>query len=70
MKTPNEIEVHASRFKPDAWKEYTIAELAMWAHLLRKRAAMRTEMGKAAKDREDALNYEAMLKAAVAELLQ
>lgn len=66
MQTPEQIEEHDARFKPDAWKDYTVAELAMWSHLLRKRAAMRVEPEKAAKDIADAENYEAMLKAALA----
>lgn len=65
MKTPKLIQPHDARFKPDAWRQYTIAELAMWSHLLRKRADMRVEPEKAAKDREDAENYEAMLREAI-----
>lgn len=56
---------HDHKFKKDAWHEYSVAELAMWVHLLRKRADMRTEPDKAAKDRMDADNYEAMLKVMV-----
>ena len=63
MKTPDAIKEHAHRFKSDAWKQYTISELAMWVHLLRKRAEHRTEPEKAEKDRADADNYEAMLMA-------
>ena len=66
MKTPNQIETDAERFTPDAWQEYTSGELAMWVHLLRKRADMRTEPDKAEKDRTDADNYEAMLRASLA----
>lgn len=66
MKTPEQIQSEDGRFKPDAWMEYSIAELAMWVHLLRKRAAMRTEADKAAKDLKDADNYEAMMRAAIA----
>jgi hypothetical protein len=65
MQTPEQITEHEGRFKPDAWKGYTVAELAMWAHLLRKRAAMRTEPKKAEKDLADADNYEAMLRSAL-----
>jgi hypothetical protein len=57
------FEQHDHRFRPDAWTDYTVAELAMWAHLLRKRAEMRLEPEKAAKDRADAASYEAMLRA-------
>lgn len=67
MQTPKQIKEHAPRFRPDAWKDYTIGELAMWAHLLRKRADQRIEPEKATKDRADADNYEAMLRAALAQ---
>jgi hypothetical protein len=63
MKTPDQIKNDEPRFAADAWKDYTLAELAMWVHLLRKRAAMRTEPTKAVKDLKDADNYEAMLRA-------
>lgn len=56
---------HDHKFTPDAWKGYTVAELAMWVHLLRKRADMRTEADKADKDRTDADNYEAMMREAM-----
>lgn len=63
MKTPTQIKNDEPRFLADAWKAYSIAELAMWVHLLRKRAEMRAEPEKAAKDLKDAENYEAMLRA-------
>jgi hypothetical protein len=66
MQTPDQIKEHDARFTPDAWTQYTVAELVMWVHLLRKRANMRAEPEKAAKDRADADNYEAMLKEALA----
>lgn len=59
------IKEHEHKYTPDAWKDYTVAELAMWVHLLRKRADMRTEAEKAAKDRADAENYEEMLRKAL-----
>lgn len=62
MKTPDEIKADEPRFKPNAWHGYTVAELAMWSHLLRKRADMRAEPEKAAKDRTDADAYEVMLR--------
>lgn len=65
MKTPEQTKEHVGRFKPDAWHGYTIAELAMWAHLLRKRATMRAEHEKASKDIAGAENYEAMLRSAL-----
>lgn len=63
MQTPDQIKKDEPRFSPDAWKDYTVGELAMWVHLLRKRAVMRAEPEKAEKDLRDADNYEAMLKA-------
>jgi hypothetical protein len=65
MQTPDQIKEHDAKFAPDAWTQYTVAELAMWVHLLRKRADMRTEPTKSAKDCADADNYEAMLRAAL-----
>lgn len=65
MHTPDGIKEHSSKFKPDAWMEYTTGELAMWVHLLRKRAEHRTDAEKAAKDRSDADNYESMLREAL-----
>jgi hypothetical protein len=62
MQTPEQIKPHAVKYNPDAWKDYSISELAMWVHLLRKRATMRTDPDKAAKDRMDADNYESMLR--------
>lgn len=62
MHTPKQIEEHSERFHHDAWRGYTVGELAMWVHLLRRRADMRTEPEKAQKDRVDADNYEAMLR--------
>lgn len=60
------LQEHEHKYAPDAWKDYTVAELAMWVHLLRKRAEMRTEPDKAEKDRQDADNYETMLREALA----
>lgn len=61
MDTPKQIEVHADRFKEDAWKDYTPAELSDWVILLSKRATHRKEPAKAAKDIADARNYLSML---------
>lgn len=49
--------------KPDAWKEYTLHELAMWVRLLSKRSGHRTDKAKADKDKKDADNYKAMFLA-------
>ena len=63
MQTPESILKSEGKYKPDAWHEYTVAELAMWAHLLRKRAGMRVEKEKSQKDIGDALAYEEMMRA-------
>jgi hypothetical protein len=64
--TPDQIKQHDSKYQDsgDAWKKYTVEELQWWVHLLRKRAAMRVveDVDKIKKDRDDADNYEAMLK--------
>ena len=61
--TPEQIKEHSEDYKEDAWEDYTAGELGMFAHLLRKRATHRTNEKKAEKDRYDADNYEAMLRA-------
>jgi hypothetical protein len=66
--TLDQIKSHASKYQDDGdvWKKYTIEELQWWVHLLRKRAAMRVseDTDKIRKDRDDADNYEAMLRTA------
>lgn len=63
METPESIKPHEGDYQRDAWQDYTAEELRWWVRLLRKRAEMRTDPTKAAKDRYDADNYEAMLDA-------
>lgn len=62
------IEKHQEDYKPNAWQNYTLGELAMWVHLLRKRAEHRTNEEKKAKDLYDADNYLWMLKEKMKEL--
>lgn len=61
MNQPPELDKHNADYQPQAWRHYTDEELTWWVRLLRKRAGMRTDPVKAAKDREDADNYERML---------
>ncbi len=51
------IAEHAADYKPEIWKNYTIAELGHWAHLFNKRATHRANDEKATKDLHDAKNY-------------
>lgn len=60
-------ESHSGDYAPDAWKQYSIEELGQWVALLTKRAAMRTDPAKAAKDIKDAANYADMIRDAVKE---
>lgn len=62
-KTPDQIKPLSEDFVDGSWRNYTAFELAMWVHLLRKRASHRTDPEKAEKDRRDADNYNAMLEA-------
>lgn len=63
------IEKHQKDYKPEAWKAYSLGELGMWVHLLRKRAEHRTDKVKKEKDLYDAGNYLWMLKQKIKELL-
>lgn len=49
-------------YRTDAWKAYTVEELGQWVHLLAKRATMRTDQDKKAKDIDDAQNYLNMMQ--------
>jgi len=55
------IEQHNKDYRQNAFEEYTIGELAMWVHLLEKRAGMRANPEKHEKDLYDAANYRQML---------
>ncbi len=63
MNEPESIKAQESEYKPHAWHAYTSEELQWWVTLLRKRAEMRTDPAKAAKDRADASAYADMLQA-------
>lgn len=67
MDTLEQISPHASDYRPDAWREYTLEELQWWERLLTKRAGMRTDLEKRDKDLYDAANYRAMREAREAE---
>ena len=55
------LEKHQSKFKLEAWKEYTEEELEWWIKLFTKRASHRTDTIKIEKDLTDARNYQIML---------
>lgn len=61
------IEAHQKDYKPEAWKLYTLGELGMWVHLLRKRAEHRSNEEKKTKDLYDANNYLWMLEQKIKE---
>ncbi len=63
MATPQQIEVHAHKYKEGAWRNYSLVELAQWVELLTKRASHRTNYKKCIKDLDDASNYLSMLNA-------
>jgi hypothetical protein len=56
------IKDHEKDYKPEAWKNYTIAELGWWIHLLAKRSKHRNNQEKRKKDLYDASNYFWMLQ--------
>ena len=56
------IEKHQKDYKTEAWKNYTIAELGWWVHLLTKRSEHRSNQEKREKDLYDASNYLWMLQ--------
>lgn len=61
-KTPKEIEPHQGKYREGAWRNYTLAELGNFVHLLAKRSQHRTDPVKRTKDIEDARNYLRMMK--------
>lgn len=67
-KTVGTTEQHAADYKPQAWEQYTLAELGQWVHLLAMRAGHRKKPKKRAKDLYDAHNYLAMMAAKLASL--
>jgi hypothetical protein len=63
MATPEEIKVHAHKYKEGAWRNYSYAELAQWVSLLTKRATHRSQFKQADDDLDAAYNYMIMFKA-------
>jgi hypothetical protein len=60
---PEGLAPHGADYKPDAWMDWTLYELGWWVHLLTKRAGMRADPHRRAKDLHDAANYQAMAQA-------
>lgn len=63
LNTPESIIEHEPKYHSNSWKQYTVAELGQWVHLLVKRAYHRSDMQKRAKDLNDAQNYLNMMQA-------
>ncbi len=63
METPASLLPHEPKYKPDAWKEYSIAELGGIVAFFVKRSAMRANPKAAEKDLTDAQNYLDMIQA-------
>ena len=61
--TPNELKTHQNDYKEGAWRDYSLFELGMFVHLLRKRAQHRSNVDKARKALYDAQNYLKMMQA-------
>jgi len=61
--TPIEIERYEDDYKEGAWKDYSIAELGHFVHLLAKRATHRSDSEKRGNDLRDARNYLRMIEA-------
>lgn len=61
--TPESLKSHERDYKPQAWDEYTLAELGWWVHLFAKRSQHRGNPEKQAKDLQDAHNYLDMMRA-------
>jgi len=55
------LERHTKDYKPDAFQDYTEEELRWWVRLLGRRAEMRADPIKKAKDLYDRDNYQAIL---------
>lgn len=63
LQQPASLDPHDPSYHPDAWKDYTPAELGGWVHLLIKRAGHRADAAKKTKDLDDAQNYLNLLQA-------
>lgn len=57
------LQKHEEDYKPQAWEEYTLAELGNFVHLLVKRSKHRSDPEKRKKDLYDADNYLNMMRA-------
>ena len=68
METPQSILRDEPNYQPNAWQDYTLAELGQWVHLLAKRSQMRSNAEKAAKDLSDAQSYLDMMQSHLDEL--
>jgi hypothetical protein len=64
------LKPHEADYKPNAWEQYTFAELGDWVHLLTTRAGHRNPGLKRDKDLLDAKNYLEMMRAKLDVLLQ
>lgn len=63
LKTPGGLAEHEPKFKPDAWKAWSVQELGGIVAFFLKRATHRLDPEKRAKDLTDAQNYAAMIQA-------
>ena len=62
------IEKHEKDYRPEAWRNYSFAELGQWVELLAKRANHRSTPEKKKKDLYDARNYLSMMETKLKEL--
>lgn len=56
------LATHQSKYKPEAWKSYSLAELCNWVDNFTKRAGHRTDPTKKASDLQNAQNYLDMIR--------
>ena len=60
---------HDTDYSPgDAWRQYSLAELGAWVDLLARRATVRSDKEKKAKDLYDAQNYLDMMQVRLREI--
>lgn len=62
LKTPESLIEHESKYRADAWKSYSIAELGGIVAFFVKRASHRSDPDMAEKDLSDAQNYLDMIQ--------
>lgn len=53
---------HQDKYKPEAWKNYSMAELCNWVDNFTKRAGHRADEDKKASDLQNAQNYLDMVR--------